>query len=260
MFTKQKTNNRLLLRSALKHSLVEIEKSLNVKVVGLERIIKIYGSNTNSFLVKTISTKNEIVSYFLKFNEKKHIERELEVTRFIEKFLLTPKIILISKKKLFALRWVLFEYVPGNLMTEKFLQIKNRKDLELFCKIEKQKEKLLSNLYYKSKIKINYNSYIKSRTNQLFYNRLFGERYELFFVKNPNNISLYFDRQIVVNNIKFPYTVNQIFKSIRKKYSLQNNKKIIATMGQGDAHHGNIIINKKIDCLILFNFELSIIF
>jgi len=94
----------------------------------------------------------------------------------------------------------------------------------------------------------------------LFYNRLFGERYELFFVKNPNNISLYFDRQIVVNNIKFPYTVNQIFKSIRKKYSLQNNKKIIATMGQGDAHHGNIIINKKIDCLILFNFELSIIF
>jgi len=87
-----------------------------------------------------------------------------------------------------------------------------------------------------------------------------GERYKLFFKKNADNISLYFNRQLIVNNIKFPHTVDQIFESIRKKYSLQNNKKIIATMGQGDAHHGNIIINKKIDCLILFNFELSIIF
>jgi len=246
MFTKQKINNRLSLRPVLKHSLAEIEKSLNVKVIHLERITKIYGSGANSFLIKTISTKNKIVFYFLKFNKEEYIERELAGARFIKKLLPTPKIILIPKKKLFVLRWILFEYVPGKLMAEEFLQIKDRKDLELFCELEKQKEKLLNNFYSKSKIKISYDDYIKSRTNRLFYDRLLGERYKLFFKKNADNISLYFNRQLIVNNIKFPHTVDQIFESIRKKYSLRNNKKIITIMGQGDAHHGNIIVNQKI--------------
>jgi len=246
MFTKQTTNNKLSLQSALKHSLSEIEKSLNVKIIGLERITKIYGSKANSFLIKVIPTKNKIVTYFLKFNEKEHIENELNGIQFIKKFLPTPKIILISKRKLFAPQWILFEYIPGELMAEKFLQIKNKEDLELFCKLEKRKEKLLEKVHSKSKIKINYNDYIKSRTNRLFYDRLFGKMYKLFFAKNFDNISSYFDRQIVVNNKEFPYTINQIFESIRKKYFPHSNKKITAIMGQGDAHHGNIIVNKKI--------------
>lgn len=74
---------------------------------------------------------------------------------------------------MFTPNWILFEYIEGELMAEKFLRIKNKKDLKLFCKLEKQKEKLLHNLHSKSKIKINYDDYIKSCTNRLFYNRLF---------------------------------------------------------------------------------------
>ena len=246
MFAKQITNHKLLLQAALKHSLIEIEKSLNVKIVGLEKILKIYGSNADCFLIKTISIKNKIVTYCLKFSKNQYIKRELEGTQFIEKFLPTSKIILISKKKLFLPKWILFEYVQGKLMAERFLEIKNKKDLELFCQLEKQKEKLLNNLYSRSKIKISYNNYIKSRANRLFYDRLFGKRYKFFFTKNPNNISSYFNRQLIVNNIRFSYTINQIFGSIKKKYSSQNNKEVIAIMGQGDAHHGNIIVNRRI--------------
>lgn len=239
---KQIIKNMLFSQIVLKHSLAEIEKSLGVKVIRVERIIKIYGSKANSFLIKTISAKNKSIIYFLKFSKKEDIKKEIESNQFLKRFLPIPKIILISK----AFKWILFEYISGKLMAEKFLQIKNKKDLKLFCKIERQKEKLLSNLYYKSKIKINYNSYIKSRTNRLFYNRLFGERYKLFFAKSSNNISIYFDRKFVINNKEFPYTVNQILESIGRKYSLHNDRKVTAIMGQGDAHHGNIIVNKKI--------------
>lgn len=98
MFTRQTMNNRLSLRPVLQCSLVEIEKSLNVKVIGLKRMTKIYGSKANSFLVKTVSAKNKMVTYFLKFNKKEHIKRELDGIRLIKKFLPTPKVILISKK------------------------------------------------------------------------------------------------------------------------------------------------------------------
>ena len=179
MFTKQKTNNKLFLRSALNHSLTNIKKSLKVKVVGIERVTKIYGSKSNSFLIKTISNnKDRIVTYFLKFDEDENIKKEIKGTRFVERFLPTPKIILTPKNKMSEFGWLLFEYIPGKLMAEKFLQIKNKKDLELFCELEKQKEKLLNNLHFKSKVEINYDNYIKSRTNRLFYDRLFGKRYK----------------------------------------------------------------------------------
>lgn len=222
--------------------MAEIEKSLSVKVVRVEKVTKIYGSKTNSFLIKTVSVKNKNVIYFLKFSKKENIKEEIKSNQFLKKFLSIPKIILISK----TFKWMLFEYVSGKLMAEKFLQIKNEKDLKLFCKIERQKEKLLKVLHSVSKIKINYDSYIKSHTNRLFYDRLFGKRYKLFFAKSSNNISLYFDRQFIINNKELPYTVNQILESIRKKYFPHNNRKVTAIIGQGDAHHGNIIIDKKI--------------
>ncbi len=241
MSIKQTINNILFSQIVLKYSLAEIEKSLSVKIVRIERIRKIYGSKANSFLIKTVSAKDKNVVYFLKFSKEKDIKKEIEGNQFLKRFLPIPKIILISK----AFKWILFEYISGNLMAEKFSKIKNKEDLRLFCKIERQKEKLLNILHSKSKIKINYDNYIKSRANRLFYHRLFGERHELFFAKNFNNISSYFDRQFIINNKEFPYTVNQIFESIRKKYFSHSNRKVTAIMGQGDAHHGNIIVNKK---------------
>ncbi len=242
MSIKQTIKNILFSQIVLKHSLAEIEKSLGVRVVRVERIIKTYGSKANSFLIKTVSAKNKNVIYFLKFSKREDIKKEIESSQFLKKFLPIPKIILISK----AFKWILFEHISGKLMAEKFLQIKNEKDLKLFCKIERQKEKLLNVLHSASKIKINYDNYIKLCANKLFYDRLFGKRYKLFFAKSSDNISSYFDRQFIINSKEFPYTVNQIFESIRGKYFLHNGKKITAVMGQGDAHHGNIIVDKKI--------------
>lgn len=244
MSIKQTIKKILFSQIVLKHSLAEIGKSLGVKIVRVERIIKIYGSKANSCLIKTVALKKKKknVIYFLKFGKKEDIKKEAKGNQFLKRFLPIPKIILVSK----TFKWILFEYIPGKLMAEEFLKIKSKKDFELFCKIEKRKERLLSALHSKSKIKMNYDSYIKSRANKLFYDRLIGERYKSFFAKSSDNISSYFDRQFIINNEEFPYTVNQIIESIRKKYSSHNNRKITAVMGQGDAHHGNIIVDKKI--------------
>lgn len=100
MLIKQRINNKLSLRSALNHSLTDIKKSLKVKIVGMERVTKIYGSKSNSFLIKTISNKDKIIIYFLKFDKDENIKKEIESTRFVERFLPTPKIILTPKKKI----------------------------------------------------------------------------------------------------------------------------------------------------------------
>lgn len=242
MAIKQIIENIIFSRITLKYSLLEIERSLSVKIIKIKRIKKIYHLKANSFIVRTISAENKGATYFLKFSKKEDIKKEVEGNQFLKKSLPVPKIVLVSR----VFSWILFEYIPGQLMAEKFLKVKSEKELELFCKIEKRKEKLLNILYSAPKIRINFDDYIKSRANKLFSERLFGERYKLFFAKNSKNISSYFDRKFIINNKEFPYSINQIIDLIRKKYYLRNDKKIVAIMGQGDAHHGNIIVNKKI--------------
>lgn len=224
---------------------LEIEKSLHGKVVGIEKITKSYGANTNSYFVK-VRYKNETKAYFLKLNSKEAIERERIGTRFIENYLSAPRVILFSQEDRTDFSWIMFEYVSGELMVEKFLKINSEKDRGLFLDLEKQKEKLLNRLHSISKIDLTYDDYIKTRTNRLFHGRLFGERYKTFFAQGPTNVSSYFDHQIVVNNKKLPQTINQIFDSIREKYYTRCDQTISASMGQGDAHHGNIIINKNL--------------
>ncbi|MGC9599339.1 MAG: hypothetical protein ABSE18_03065 [Minisyncoccia bacterium] len=227
--------------------LAEIEKALNAKVINIERVTKIYGSDADSFLIKVVSAKNKITMYFLKFEEKNRTNQEIAGIRFIEKFLPTPKIIVTSRGKSLSPGWILFEHVQGKLMAEKYLKIKDENEFESFCKLEQRKEKLLGVLYSQPTIKMSYNDYIKLPANQLFRERLCGKRYGEFFGNKQGNVSQYFDRRISINKCNFPSTVNQIFESIRKKYSSRKHELVTALMGQGDAHHGNIIVNKGIE-------------
>lgn len=128
-------------------------------------------------------------------------------------------------------------------MTERYLNIKGESEFKSFCELEQQKEELLKSLYSQPAVEMNYDDYAMSPANQLFRERLYGEQYESFFGKKQNNISRYFDRHISINAYDFPLTVNEIFQSIRGRYSSLGNKTFPAFMGHGDAHHGNIISN-----------------
>lgn len=225
----------------------EIEKKLKIKIVNLKPARKQWSSTANAFFIKALSGKNAGINYFLKINRGENIYDEINGVKFLGNILATPKIILHSKNiSNHNNKWILFEYIHGNLMSEKFIASKNTKKMKKFIAYEKLKEMNLKKLHCQKTIKINYTSYIKSRTNRLFYKRLFGKKYKEFYKTNKNNIASLFDREIFINGDKSPFTINQIVNNIKKKYKNNRFKKILAIMGHGDAHHGNIIVNDKI--------------
>jgi thiamine kinase-like enzyme len=227
-----------------KRILAEIEKSLSAKIVGVERVAKIYGSNAESFLLTVSSPKNKTTTYFLKLEDGNRTRREVAGTRFIEQSLPVPKILSASRGKSSPSGWILFERVRGNLMAEKYLNIKSESDFGSFCELERRKENHLKALYSQPGITMSRKDYAALPANRLFRERLCGERYENFFAGKKNNISRYFDRNISINGHSFPLTINEIFQSIKDKYSSRENKTVVAYMGHGDAHHGNIISNR----------------
>jgi thiamine kinase-like enzyme len=226
-----------------KRVLAEIEESLGAKIASIEKVTKIYGSNAESFLLTSHSARKEATTYFLKFEDGNRARREIAGTRFVEKLLPVPKIFAASQKRSSSSGWILFERIRGKLMAEKYLNIKSESDFKSFCELEWQKEDLLKSLYSQPASKMNCSKYDALPANRLFRERLCGEQYENFFKRGKGNVSRYFDRRISINGHNFLLTITEIFESIREKYSAQGNKTVVAFMGHGDAHHGNIIVN-----------------
>lgn len=239
-------NSSISLDKALKNSVKEITKSLGCEVIGIERVVKIYGSNANSFILKTLDKNNRLKNYFLKFSRIDHIENELKGDLLLKNHLPTPKVILSSKRKDYGMEWALFEYLEGRLMSELFLDAELKNKTQEFIELEKEKERLLKEIH-KIKKDISTKNYLSSKTNSLFYKRINGERFDLFYKDSPNNISKYFDKKIILNGTPFEQSINDIFTQIKKKYkSLNKDKSLPGILGHGDAHHGNIIVNGKI--------------
>lgn len=237
--------NGLSFKAALRHSLKYIERTIGVKISVLKRTTKIYGANTNSFLVEAICSTGELKTYFLKFGKENSIKEELSGNSFLQGHLLTPKIILSSKNTSFGHEWILFEYIHGKLMAEEILSKELTGNIGTFYKLEKRKERSLRKLHSSRTIKMSYPGYLKSETNSLFHKRLTGKQYKDFYGLD-SNISSLFDRRIILNGHKFSKTANQIFHSIREKYRLPHPNNVIAIRGHGDAHHGNILIDHRI--------------
>lgn len=231
---------------AIRQSSTEIEKRLGVKIVDIEGIKKIYHSNANSFILTTSSANDGRKKYLLKFGRDNSIHDELMGGSCIQGRLNTPNIALSSEEKSTGHKWILYEYIPGHLMSEKFSQMQSKEELDIFYGLERRKEYYLSKLHAETETIIDYSCYIKSRNNKLFHRRLYGNRYNEFYENSSNNLSSLFDRTININGNNLPLTVNQIFTNIKGKYENHDRNKIRAFIGHGDAHHGNIIINDDI--------------
>ena len=96
-----KQTSKLSLEAALHHSLKEIEHALGGEVVGLERVVKAYGANANSFLVKVVLTAGGLRTYILKFGRGNSIEEEVNGTSFLGGHLRIPELVFFSKKMFF---------------------------------------------------------------------------------------------------------------------------------------------------------------
>lgn len=241
-----KSSNKLTLHSAIKHSFSEIDKILNVEIVSIERVQKAYGSNANSFFIKAVRNDNKPIIYFLKFGRENNIGNELDGDNFVRGIINTPKVILFSRKKFFGYEWILYEYIHGDLMSEVFLKAANKKELRDFCALEKEKEDYLKKLNSGQTVMTNYANYIKFKGNELFRERFLGKRYKEFYNRKADNISSLFDRNISINGKPLDRSINKVLDKIREKYKANRSLKVKAVKGQGDAHHGNIIVNSDV--------------
>ena len=226
--------------------LKNISVNLNVRVIGVERLTGAYNSTKNIFKIKTISKKGIRRLYFLKFNRDKDVGGEIGGIKFIGDVVNTPKVILFSKIGLNEKdKWILFEYIDGILMSNKFCVVNKRKELNSFLKLEIIKERKLSRLHSLCLKKINYNQYLKARTNKLFYKRFIGKRFHDFYCSH-DNVSSLFDRKFYINGRRMSATINQLIADLKNKYKNNELERVPVIMGHGDAHHGNILVNDDI--------------
>lgn len=240
--------NKLGLDQILVCSLNQIEAELQVEIIGISRIRKLYGANANSFLIKTLNNKDQEQDFFIKFEEPLKISEEIEGLVKIGNFLPVPKIVVSSVSS--NPSWVCSEQIEGQLFTENYLKSPRTDKINAsLVEIEEEKEKFLIGMYAKTKGQISFDKYLSSKTNQLFYKRITGNRVQdFYFDKNPNNISRYFDKKIVINGKIFDKTVNEVFKEILNKYENPKINNCTSYLGHGDAHHGNILLdtNQKV--------------
>jgi|SRR3989344_3575712 len=242
---------KLSLDSALAKITKEIEGKLQIEIVGIEKVLKIYGSNANSFIIKAVNKNRTCLSFFLKFLRNNELDEEINGTETLSKYIPTPQIVLTSKNNFFTSKWILYEHVKGSLFTEKFINHEQKNsNIDNLLELERRKESILEDMYTKTKGRISFNEYLNLRTNALFSRRINGSRFNEFYTFRKDCVSRYFNTKIKVNNHVFDKNINDIFKHIRFKYLNANNKDrfVSSVIGQGDAHHGNIIVtdNDKI--------------
>ena len=235
-------SKRLQLNTASRLVISEIEHDLNLEVIGITRVTKIYGSNANSYLIKAIDKDGIEYDFFLKFIFDNDISREVLGTGILSKYLKVPRI-LDYRDAPGMKKWVLYEKINGKLLSELYLH-NNTFNTDKLTDMERIKEESLVELYTQSNSKlIDYDTYKHLHANNLFQKRLFGDRYKDFY--HQNGISKHLDSNIIVNGKKLPKTINQVFQSIKQTHKKQakiKDKSVQAYLSHGDAHHGNIIL------------------
>lgn len=224
---------KLSLETALQNILPIIQEHLGCEIYGIERVTKIYGSNANSFLLKTTSNNHAMRTYFLKFGRDGSIKEEIEGTTKLKSFLPTPEIIMFSKDSC-DWPWILYEYIQGKLLSE----------IAVSTDIEIEKEKLLTQMYSKTAVMLDAADYLACPANNLFYGRLTGKKYEEFYSNADSSISKFFGLQISLNGKFFQQSINEVFFTIKRKFT-EMNSPVRAYLGHGDAHYGNIILGKS---------------
>ena len=250
---------KLPLALVLRKAVGEIEQKLGIEVYGIERMRKVYHINSNSFRLRVIDENNNKSGLFLKFLPNgPNCLREKEGAKLIGQYVNTPQVVL-SHCKRFQTSWLLFRFVEGKLMTEKALLVEREMaNQKSFLKLEYKKEESLLKMYQKTQRTISIRQYFSLPANSLFYRRICGRRRKVFLGSwgkgEPTRLSDLLRSKVSVNGKKSRLTGEEIFSSISKKYfRIKKGKRIWATLGHGDSHHGNIIIGKDENIFLIDN-------
>lgn len=204
--------------------------------IKLHRVSKTYSLSDN-FICKTSDR-----IYFCKIGSKNKISNHINGERMINKYLPIPK----TLSPIYEIGNDTFLYLQECCDGKLLAYLIDKYNNEKIIQIEKSKEILLSNLY-KSTLKYSkISDYLSSNSQELFINRITGDRFSKFFGKDTEIARLCL-KQIFINNKKIPITVDDIFKLLLKKIEFlkeNSSESLLTIVGHADLHHGNIIVDR----------------
>ncbi|MEF3245508.1 MAG: phosphotransferase [Caldisericaceae bacterium] len=216
------------------------KKSKYNNIVSISRIKRVFGANTNCFIVKAVNEDGLSKNFFVKYPNLSTILQEIRGYKSLKDYITIPEVLYYDDKILIN------SYIEGQLLSELVIKRDFKRNNIDILKLEKNKENILSNLYKNSPEKIlTFDKYLKIKANKLFYKRLFGRRYENFYGSTSSVHSL-INKKIILNGHKFKKTIFEIFEDIKNEYKNAEKKEVTCILGHGDLHHGNIICTKSL--------------
>lgn len=212
--------------------------NLHIDVSNLKLQPNRFGLNNNIYIAQSGGKK-----FVIKVYKDTKASREFEGLIRLREYISVPKAIYKSPNNSF----IVMEFVEGELLIERYKRIEEEgvfgsEDIDL----EIHRNKTLSNMYSLTQSSTDYEKYVDGYTNNLFYKRLFGKRFDDFYLTDPfSNISSFFDKNIIFNGKRFDFTINDIFKSIKNKYKHITKRNSTTILGHGDSHCWNILVGHK---------------
>ena len=148
---------------------------------------------------------------------------------------------------------------PSLFNVARDLETNQRDDSEEIIAIQAKADRELWQIYLQTLQQINPEKHAKAPVHQLFYHRLTGGRFASFYqgqdVMLPGK-TINFDKlagmKWIVNGIEFKHTLGELVKlAIEYLHPKKGNN--CAIVGHGDAHNGNVFLDKTHGSLIYFD-------
>lgn len=228
---------------------------LNVKEV-MVRPLAVSLNSINGFLI----TEEDEKLFF-----KTHIEPQSIINEYYNSEILAkadyPVIQPIFNSTEWGKQLLIYKFFDYPSLFNIIREIENnqRQDSDKIVSIQEKADQELWNIYQKTLETIDKKKNEKAPIHQLFYHRLTGGRFTTFYqgknLKLPQGIINFDDLAKFkwnINGVEFKHTLNELIQ-LAIDYLNPSKQDIPSIIGHGDAHNGNIFIDKDKSKLIYFD-------
>ncbi|MDE5083759.1 MAG: hypothetical protein O4808_13565 [Trichodesmium sp. St17_bin3_1_1] len=247
---KDKEAANTLLKKFLNENL-----PLNVKEV-MVRPLAVSLNSINGFII----TEEDEKLFF-----KTHIEPQSIIDEYYNSEILAKADYPVIKPIFNSTEWgkqlLIYNFFDYPSLFNIIREVENnqRQDSDKIVSIQEKADQELWNIYQKTLETIDQKKNEKAPIHQLFYHRLTGGRFTTFYqgknLKLPQGIINFDDLAKFkwnINGVEFKHTLNELIQ-LAIDYLNPSKQDIPSIIGHGDAHNGNIFIDKDKSKLIYFD-------
>lgn len=237
--------------------------------------LKVFFNEETPFEVEIVSVKPSAISLnsingFLqtkdgkKFFFKTHVEPQSIVNEYYNSNILAeagyPIIKPIFNSNEWGKQFLIYDYfeTPSLFDIVRNLEQNQETDSELIISIQRQADTQLCSIYKKTLENISANQNSEAPIHQLFYHRIIGGRFNSFYQNSeillPGKSLTYeylSNMKWVINGIEFQHTLDDLVNAATE--ILNPNFTTPSIIGHGDAHNGNIFLDRNRETLLYFD-------